>query len=178
MGELTGLWLTDIRRRYRPEQIGPLVLAAIAESNREVLRCMGFRLEVAWQSAWQSDAGHALDQLDAPGGPEFWPRRFAVTGRSVTVVVDGRGFIVDLAVTDDCAADDEELAHDVLEVADVARAQYRMELRLHSLAAIEAAGGDLAAADTFYRSYQNLPTPEEYQARLARLRERSAAEVL
>lgn len=92
-------------------------------------------------------------------GHEFWV--YNPPG-SVGIGCDGRGRVCGISLDADAMTSDEELAAEIVALAGLARAKYRMELRLHSLQAITASGGDPRSADRFYRSVQKLPTPEEY----------------
>jgi len=96
----------------------------------------------------------------------FYRREFTVYNppRSVGVSCDGRGEVVALMLEQDAlAAGDVELAEEIVAIAGLARAKYRMELRLHCLNWLVAEGGNPERMDVFYRRVQKLPTPEEYR---------------
>jgi hypothetical protein len=94
----------------------------------------------------------------------FFGRVFEVfnPAGSVGISVDGRGYVCGISLDADALTSDEELAAEIVTLAGLARAKFRMELRLHSLAAIRARGGDPLSADRFYRGVQGLPTEQEY----------------
>ena len=105
---------------------------------------------------------HAEPAGTVDGG--FFSREFSVynPSGSVGISCDGRGYVCGISLDEDALTSDEELAAEIVALAGLARAKYRMELRLHSLSAIRASGGDPLSADRLYRGVQKLPTPEEY----------------
>jgi hypothetical protein len=103
------------------------------------------------------------DDLDTE---DFYRRDFTVfnPSGSVGVSCNGRGQIAGLFLEQHAMTTDIELAREIVAVARLARAKYRMELRLFSLECAEAQGRDPERMDRFYRGVQKLPTPDEYQA--------------
>jgi hypothetical protein len=97
---------------------------------------------------------------------DFFGREFTVfnPSGSVGVSCNGRGQIAGLFLEEDALTTDVHLAREILVVARLARAKYRMELRLFSLDRVEQEGRDPVRMDRFYRGVQKLPTPDEYQA--------------
>jgi hypothetical protein len=169
---LTGLWLVDIRRRYRLDQIGALVVAAIGRCTDRMPECKRLRVDAALRahdlsssdggSESGSGGGDVVDDEDRPQGL-LSGQEFVVTVGSVTVRVDGRGRITDIEVADSCNVGDGELADVIVVAAGLAQARYRMELRLRSLEAASAAGLDTARFDEHLREACGMPTPEEYE---------------
>lgn len=98
---------------------------------------------------------------------EFYRSEFTVynPSGSVGVTCNGRGQVVDLMLEEDALAQgDIALADEIVALAGLARAKYRMGLRLHSLEAVAHQGHTKAEqVDRFCRRVQKLPTPEEYQ---------------
>ena len=96
---------------------------------------------------------------------EFYRCEFTVfnPSGSVGVSCNGRGQISALILDEDALTDDDKLAEEIVAIARLARAKYRMELRLFSLESIEAQGANPDRMDRFYRGVQKLPTPEEYR---------------
>ena len=105
-----------------------------------------------------------MSDSTAAGAQEFAAREFSVynPSGSIGISCDGRGRVCGISLDEDALTSDEELAAEIVALAALARAKYRMELRLHSLAAITASGGDPVGAVRFYRGQEKLPTPEEY----------------
>lgn len=95
----------------------------------------------------------------------FYRREFTVfnPAGSVGVSCNGRGQIAGLFLDEDAMTSDEELAAEIVAIAHLARAKYRMELRLFSLECVEAQGRNPDRMDRFYRGVQKLPTPDEYR---------------
>lgn len=108
----------------------------------------------------------STDHDAPPDIDEFYGREFTVynpTG-SVGVGCDGRGQVCALMLDDDAlAVGDVGLAEEIVTLAYLARAKYRMELRLFSLSTLAAEGRNTDRMDRFYRHVQKLPTPEEYR---------------
>ena len=101
-----------------------------------------------------------------PDIEEFYTREFSVynPAGSVGVSCDGRGQVSALMLDEDALAlGDVELGREIVVLGRLARAKYRMELRLFSLATLAAEGRNTDRMDRFYRRVQKLPTPEEYQ---------------
>jgi hypothetical protein len=99
-----------------------------------------------------------------PEVDDFFDREFSVynPSGSVGITCNGRGLLCGISLDDDALTSDGELSELIVGLAQLARAKFRMELRLHSLAAVTTSGGDPLRADRFYRGIQHLPTPEEY----------------
>lgn len=99
-----------------------------------------------------------------PTTEEFYRREFSVfnPSGSVGISCNGRGQICGITLDEDALTTDEELAAEIVALAKLARAKYRMNLRLFSLEATAAQGRDPERMDRFYRTVQGLPTPEEY----------------
>jgi hypothetical protein len=99
-----------------------------------------------------------------PATEEFYRREFSVfnPSGSVGISCNGRGQICGITLDEDALTTDEELAAEIVALAKLARAKYRMNLRLFSLEATAAQGRDPERMDRFYRFTQKLPTPEEY----------------
>ena len=99
-----------------------------------------------------------------PATEEFYRREFSVfnPSGSVGISCNGRGQICGITLDEDALTNDEELAAEIVALAKLARAKYRMNLRLFSLEATTAQGRDPDRMDRFYRGVQKLPTPEEY----------------
>ncbi|KMV20741.1 YbaB/EbfC family DNA-binding protein [Mycobacterium timonense] len=95
----------------------------------------------------------------------FYRREFTVfnPAGSVGVSCNGRGQVSGLFLDEDALTSDDELAKEIVTIAGLARAKYRMELRLFSLQCVEAQGRNPDRMDRFYRGVQKLPTPEEYR---------------
>lgn len=103
---------------------------------------------------------------DDPNIEAFYEREFTAYNPpgSVGVSCNGRGQITALMLDEDAlAAGDEPLAEEIVAIAGLARAKYRMELRLFSLETLAAQGHNTDRMDRFYRRHQKLPTPEEYR---------------
>lgn len=98
---------------------------------------------------------------------QFYGSEFTVynPSGSVGVTCNGRGQVVDLMLEEDALVQGEiALADEIVALAGLARAKYRMGLRLHSLAAVADEGHTTTErVDRFCRRVQKLPTPEEYQ---------------
>lgn len=109
-----------------------------------------------------SDA--STEAVDPGATEEFYRREFTAfnPAGSVGITCNGRGQICGISLDEDALTTDEELAAEIVALAKLARAKYRMNLRLFSLDAVTAAGRDAARMDRFYRGVQKLPTPEEY----------------
>jgi len=101
-----------------------------------------------------------------PATEAFYRREFTVfnPAGSVGITCNGRGQICGISLDEDALTSDEELATEIVALAKLARAKYRMQLRLFSLEAVTAQGRDPNRMDRFYRGVQKLPTPEEYAA--------------
>lgn len=98
---------------------------------------------------------------------EFYRQEFAVYNPAglVGVSCNGTGQVCGLTLDDDgLKVGDVALADEIVALAQLARAKYRMELRLFSLARQEAEGRNIDRMDRFYRRIQKLPTPDEYRA--------------
>lgn len=101
-----------------------------------------------------------------PDIEDFYPREFSVynPSGSVGVSCNGRGQVSALMLDDDALdLGDVDLGREIVALGQLARAKYRMELRLWSLATVAAEGRDADRMDRFYRRVQKLPTPEEYR---------------
>ena len=97
---------------------------------------------------------------------DFYPREFCVynPSGSVGVCCDGRGQVSALMLDDDALEfGDLDLGREIVFLGQLARAKYRMELRLWSLASVAAQGRDPDRMDRFYRRVQKLLTPQEYR---------------
>lgn len=109
-----------------------------------------------------------VSQQATAAGPinteEFYRQEFTVFNPAGTVGVscNGRGLVSALMLEPEALTDDEVLAEEIVAIARLARAKYRMELRLFSLRSIEAQGLNPDRMDRFYRGVQKLPTPEEF----------------
>lgn len=103
-------------------------------------------------------------QVDSEVTEEFYRREFTAfnPAGSVGITCNGRGQICGINLDEDALTTDEELAAEIVALAKLARAKYRMHLRLFSLEAVTAQGRDPERMDRFYRGVQKLPTPEEY----------------
>lgn len=119
-----------------------------------------------------ADRGVQVSEIDREqaGGDEldtemFYRREFTVfnPAGSVGVSCNGRGQVSGLFLDADALTSDDELAKEIVTIAGLARAKYRMELRLFSLQCVEAQGRNPDRMDRFYRGVQKLPTPEEYR---------------
>lgn len=102
--------------------------------------------------------------VDSEATEEFYRREFTAfnPAGSVGITCNGRGQICGISLDEDALTTDEELAAEIVALAKLARAKYRMNLRLFSLEAVTAQGRDPERMDRFYRGVQKLPTPEEY----------------
>ena len=102
--------------------------------------------------------------VDAEATEEFYRREFTAfnPAGSVGITCNGRGQICGISLDEDALTSDEALANEIVDLAKLARAKYRMNLRLFSLQAVTAQGRDPERMDRFYRGVQKLPTPEEY----------------
>ncbi len=102
--------------------------------------------------------------VDAEATEAFYRREFAAfnPAGSVGITCNGRGQICGITIDEDALTTDEELAGEIVVLARLARAKYRMNLRLFSLDAVTSQGRDPERMDRFYRGVQKLPTPEEY----------------
>ncbi|MBE5477911.1 hypothetical protein E3G68_005265 [Mycobacteroides abscessus] len=101
-----------------------------------------------------------------PDIEDFYPQEFSVynPSGSVGVSCNGRGQVSALMLDDDALdLGDVDLGREIVALSQLARAKYRMELRLWSLATVAAEGRDPDRMDRFYRRVQKLPTPEEYR---------------
>jgi DNA-binding protein YbaB len=109
---------------------------------------------------------NSIEQAEPEATEEFYRREFSVynPSGSVGISCNGRGQICGLTLDEDALTSDEELANEIVALAKLARAKYRMHLRLFSLEATTAQGRDPDRMDRFYRGVQKLPTPEEYAA--------------
>lgn len=98
---------------------------------------------------------------------EFYESEFTVynPSGSVGVSCDGRGQVVALILDEEALRQGEiALADEIVALAGLARAKYRMGLRLHTLAAVAGDGPNVTdRTDRFCRRVQKLPTPEEYR---------------
>jgi len=104
-----------------------------------------------------------VDRLDTEA---FYRRHFTVYNPAGTVGVswNGRGEFARLFLEEDALSSDEQLAAEIVVIARLAQAKYRMQLRLFSLECVEAQGRNPDRVDRFlYRGLQKLPTPDEYQ---------------
>ncbi len=100
-----------------------------------------------------------------PDIEEFYRQQFPVYSPEglVGAACDGRGRVSAIMLEEDALrAGDEALADEIVALAQLARAKYRMNLRLFSLDSLAAQGRDTTPMDRFYRRVQKLPTPEEY----------------
>ncbi len=138
MGELTRLWFAPVAR-HTPEQIGAMTMAAIAECYHALGECQRHAMDAA-TLANGLPSRHREDEL------------WRVPDWSAA------------APKPDADVDNESLASQIVAVAGLARAKYRMELRLWALAHHKAEGRALDHFDRIYRVHRRCPTPEEYQA--------------
>lgn len=174
MGELTRLWFAPVAR-HTPEQIGAMTMAAIAECYHALGECQRHAMDAATlanglpsrhreDELWRvPDWSAAAPKPDAK--QSFSARQFTVVDPTGSVAVSvsglGRFTAVTVAAAD---VDNESLASQIVAVAGLARAKYRMELRLWALAHHKAEGRALDHFDRIYRVHRRCPTPEEYQA--------------
>jgi hypothetical protein len=102
--------------------------------------------------------------VDSEATEAYYRREFSVfnPAGSIGITCNGRGQISGITLDEDALTTDEELAAEIVALAKLARAKYRMALRLFSLEVVTAQGRDPERMDRFYRGVQGLPTPEEY----------------
>ncbi|BEL41963.1 hypothetical protein [Mycobacteroides abscessus] len=101
----------------------------------------------------------------APDIEEFYTREFSVYNPpgSVGVSCNGRGLVSAVMLDQDALAlGPVELGQELVMLGRLARAKYRVALRLFTLAAAKAEGRSVERADRMCRRVQKLPTPEEY----------------
>lgn len=172
-GELTRMWFAAVAR-HTPEQIGAMTMAAIAECYHALGECQRRAMDAvtlaAGVSELRGDGEWGLPDWSAVA-PEpdaeqsFSARQFTVVNptHSVSVSVSGRGLFTAVTVTS-ADVDHESLAREIVAVAGLARAKRLMDLRLWTLASLEAHGRTRDRFDHYFREHRQCPTPEEYQA--------------